>query len=90
MSDLIETSEQVGRAAGGVTGFVAGAQAGTAVIPIPAVGTFLGGVVGALVGVGLGGPLAKGLALGGRAIVRGTNHARTPVVATAGPSRTTK
>jgi len=95
MSELFDSPKHIGRAAGGVTGFVSGVHAGTIALPIPGVGSFVGGVVGALIGVGLGGPIAEGLAFGGRAIVRGATHrttvAPTPVPAAAtGTTRSTK
>jgi len=70
MSELFDSPKHIGRAAGGVTGFVS-------------------------IGVGLGGPIAEGLAFGGRAIVRGATHrttvAPTPVPAAAtGTTRSTK
>jgi phage tail tape-measure protein len=72
MSDLIDTPEHVGQTSGAITGFIFGAKAGTAVVPVA--GTFVGGIIGAVIGLGLGGELGKGLAYGGQAIVRGTTN----------------
>lgn len=58
MADLIDDSVQVGRAAGGIAGFVYGVGAGS-LIPIPIVGSFLGGVLGAIVGSEVGAPIGK-------------------------------
>jgi hypothetical protein len=91
MSELFDSPKHIGRAAGGVTGFVSGVHAGTIALPIPGVGSFVGGVVGALVGVGLGGPIAEGLAFGGRAIVRGATHrAPGPTAVPAAATGTTR
>ncbi len=68
MADVLETPEQVGRAAGGITGIIYGAHAGTVVLPV--VGTFLGAVFGALIGAGLGAPLGRVAATGTKAVAR--------------------
>ena len=72
MARLLESGEDVGRAAGGLTGFYYGVGAGTAVLPV--VGTFVGGVLGALVGAGIGAPLGRAVSSGAKAVVRGASE----------------
>ena len=48
-TDAVALSGKAGRIVGGVAGFISGAKVGTAVIPIPVLGTTVGGVVGAVV-----------------------------------------
>ena len=60
-----ERNKQVGGLAGLGAGILAGARVGTAIIPIPVVGTFagamLGGVLGSAVGQRLGAATLSGL-----------------------------
>lgn len=61
MADKKNTTDRLGGIAGFGAGAITGAQFGTALIPIPVVGTFtgalIGGVLGTQVGKVLGGPI---------------------------------
>lgn len=60
-----ETKEgygSVGSGAGSIAGGLAGAALGSALIPIPGLGTIIGGSLGSFVGDKLGGAIGKGLA----------------------------
>lgn len=60
-----ETKEgygSVGSGVGSIAGGLAGAAVGSALIPIPGLGTIIGGGIGSFVGDKLGGKLGKGLA----------------------------
>ncbi|MBF6612393.1 MAG: hypothetical protein IVW55_04625 [Chloroflexi bacterium] len=49
-----ERNEQMGGLAGLGAGVIAGAEIGTAAIPVPIVGTFVGAMVGGVVGSAIG------------------------------------
>jgi hypothetical protein len=83
MADAVGNSQEVGRTAGAVVGFLSGVKVG-AVFPIPLVGSFVGGVVGAMIGSGLGAPLGQSVAVGSKAIARSvTNLTSSTAVPTA-------
>ncbi len=88
MADVLDSPEQVGRAAGALGGFLYGARAGTLVSPV--VGTFMGGVLGALVGSGLGAPIGRGVSTGAKVIARSVNNIDSGARQTAAPRATPK
>lgn len=54
MHQTQEDADQVGKIAGLGAGIVTGASIGTAILPIPVIGTFAGALVGGLVGSQVG------------------------------------
>jgi outer membrane lipoprotein SlyB len=69
--------EEVGKIAGLGTGLFAGAKVGSAVFPVPVIGTFAGAVIGAVVGSELGRTTGKAVINGATAFVD-TFRAPTP------------
>ena len=69
--------EEVGKIAGLGTGLFAGAKVGSALIPVPVIGTFAGAVLGAVVGSEIGKTTGKAVINGAAAFVD-TFRAPTP------------